>query len=252
MPEPRESALLAGETGILLVAFRLTSGSDLAETLHTRVRENVDNEADEIMWGSPGTLDRGAAHARVDRRSAVARGVGRERGCVAHASRFRRAMDAAAPRACDALSRPRPRSRRKRAGARAAARLEASVSPRAPHGRDPRTRRVRGGRSRELAARRARAPGEHAWRDPVAVVPRGSGDCVFRRALSRRGAPAGGRRADVAGGRSRRQSGRVDLPRDGRQRLRAPEGVRADGRRALARARPPLRGSCARADAPAT
>ncbi len=64
MPEPRESALLAGETGILLVAFRLAPGSDLAETLHTRVRENVDNEADEIMWGSPGTLDRGASHAR--------------------------------------------------------------------------------------------------------------------------------------------------------------------------------------------
>jgi hypothetical protein len=56
VPEPRESALLAGESGILLVAFRLTSGSDLAETLHTRVRENIDNEADEIMWGAPGTL----------------------------------------------------------------------------------------------------------------------------------------------------------------------------------------------------
>jgi lantibiotic modifying enzyme len=56
VPEPRESALLAGETGILLLAFRLRSDSDLAETLHTRIRENVDNEADEIMWGAPGTL----------------------------------------------------------------------------------------------------------------------------------------------------------------------------------------------------
>jgi lantibiotic modifying enzyme len=56
VPEPRESALIAGETGILLVAFRLTAGTDLAATLHTRVRENVDNEADEIMWGAPGTL----------------------------------------------------------------------------------------------------------------------------------------------------------------------------------------------------
>ena len=28
----------------------------LAETLHARVRENVHNEADEIMWGAPGTL----------------------------------------------------------------------------------------------------------------------------------------------------------------------------------------------------
>ena len=55
-PEPRESALLAGETGILLVAYRLAPSAELAETLHTRVRENVHNEADEIMWGSPGTL----------------------------------------------------------------------------------------------------------------------------------------------------------------------------------------------------
>lgn len=56
VPEPRESSLLAGETGILLVAFRLASGPDLADTLHTRVRENVDNEADELMWGAPGTM----------------------------------------------------------------------------------------------------------------------------------------------------------------------------------------------------
>ena len=56
VPEPRESALLAGETGILLVAFRLAPSAELAETLHTRVRENVHNEADEIMWGAPGTL----------------------------------------------------------------------------------------------------------------------------------------------------------------------------------------------------
>ena len=85
------------------------------------------------MWGAPGTLDRGAAHARVDTGPAVARGVGRERGCGSRASRFRRAVDAAALRARDALSRPRARSRRKRPGARAAARLEASVGPRAPN-----------------------------------------------------------------------------------------------------------------------
>ena len=56
LPEPRESALLAGETGILLVAYRVAPSSELADTLHTRVRKNVHNEADEIMWGSPGTL----------------------------------------------------------------------------------------------------------------------------------------------------------------------------------------------------
>jgi len=56
VPEPRESALLAGETGILLVAYRLAPTRDFAETLHRHVRENVHNEADEIMWGSPGTM----------------------------------------------------------------------------------------------------------------------------------------------------------------------------------------------------
>jgi hypothetical protein len=56
LPVPRESALLAGETGILLVAWRLDPADELADDLHARVRANVDNEADEIMWGSPGTL----------------------------------------------------------------------------------------------------------------------------------------------------------------------------------------------------
>jgi lantibiotic modifying enzyme len=56
VPEPRESALLAGETGILLVAFRVAPTRELADTLHTRVRANAHNEADDIMWGTPGTL----------------------------------------------------------------------------------------------------------------------------------------------------------------------------------------------------
>jgi lanthionine synthetase-like protein len=53
---PRESALLTGETGILLVAWRLSPSGELAETLLERVRANVSNEADELMWGVPGTL----------------------------------------------------------------------------------------------------------------------------------------------------------------------------------------------------
>jgi hypothetical protein len=56
LPEPRESALLAGEAGILLVAFRLTRSEEFADALHARVRENLHNEADEIMWGVPGTM----------------------------------------------------------------------------------------------------------------------------------------------------------------------------------------------------
>jgi Lanthionine synthetase C-like protein len=55
-PEPRESSLLCGETGILLVAWRLAPSADLADALLARVRANVANDADEVMWGTPGTL----------------------------------------------------------------------------------------------------------------------------------------------------------------------------------------------------
>ena len=56
LPEPRESSLLCGETGILLTACRIASGSALADDLYERVRANVANEAEELMWGTPGTL----------------------------------------------------------------------------------------------------------------------------------------------------------------------------------------------------
>ena len=55
-PEPRESGLMLGETGILLVAWRLAPSRDLEERLLERVRANVANEADELFWGTPGTL----------------------------------------------------------------------------------------------------------------------------------------------------------------------------------------------------
>jgi hypothetical protein len=64
LPEPPESALLCGETGILLVAWRLAPSAELADGLYSRVRANVDNEAEEVMWGSPGTLI--AARAMLD------------------------------------------------------------------------------------------------------------------------------------------------------------------------------------------
>lgn len=56
LPVPAESGLLTGESGILLVALRLAPSNDLAADLLVRVRANVDNEAEEVMWGSPGTL----------------------------------------------------------------------------------------------------------------------------------------------------------------------------------------------------
>jgi hypothetical protein len=55
LPEPRDSSLLCGEAGILLVAWRLAPSDELANALLERVRANVANEAGEVMWGSPGT-----------------------------------------------------------------------------------------------------------------------------------------------------------------------------------------------------
>jgi lantibiotic modifying enzyme len=56
LPEPKESSLLCGETGILLVACRIARRPRLADDLHSRVLANVSNEAEELMWGTPGTL----------------------------------------------------------------------------------------------------------------------------------------------------------------------------------------------------
>jgi hypothetical protein len=61
LPSKPAASLLCGETGLLLVAWKLAPSSDLADSLFERVRENVHNEADELMWGSPGTIL--AAHA---------------------------------------------------------------------------------------------------------------------------------------------------------------------------------------------
>ena len=56
LPSTAAAGLLSGESGILAVAWRLTGDDGLAHDLLRRVRENVANEADEIMWGAPGTL----------------------------------------------------------------------------------------------------------------------------------------------------------------------------------------------------
>jgi Lanthionine synthetase C-like protein len=64
VPSSAASSLLMGETGPLLVAWRLAPSADIADTLHSRVVENVDSEALEIMWGAPGTML--AARAMLD------------------------------------------------------------------------------------------------------------------------------------------------------------------------------------------
>lgn len=64
LPAERDSALLTGLAGMLLVAFRISPKRALADELHRLVRANVANETDELMWGSPGTLV--AAHLMLD------------------------------------------------------------------------------------------------------------------------------------------------------------------------------------------
>ena len=71
LPSPARAGLLAGEAGILTVAWQLAPDDALADTLFERVTENVQNDANEIMWGSPGTMLAARRHARVDRRHAL-------------------------------------------------------------------------------------------------------------------------------------------------------------------------------------
>jgi hypothetical protein len=64
LPEQKAAALLTGESGLLVVAYKLGPSDELADTLLARVRENAANEAVEIMWGAPGTML--AARAMLD------------------------------------------------------------------------------------------------------------------------------------------------------------------------------------------
>jgi hypothetical protein len=65
VPEPAEASLLMGEAGILLVAWLTRPEDALADRLHELVVSNRDNEADEVMWGAPGTMI--AARIMLDR-----------------------------------------------------------------------------------------------------------------------------------------------------------------------------------------
>jgi lanthionine synthetase-like protein len=55
-PEPTRPALFMGESGILLVLWRLEPSEETADDLHALVLENLSNPANEVMWGAPGTL----------------------------------------------------------------------------------------------------------------------------------------------------------------------------------------------------
>jgi len=59
-PEPRDSGLFVGEVGILLVAWKL-GNTEYLDDLRRRLLANVDNEAEEVFWGAPGSLIAAAA-----------------------------------------------------------------------------------------------------------------------------------------------------------------------------------------------
>ena len=50
------ASLLCGETGTLLVAFRVAPDPALADDLYALVAGNVANPTDDLNWGAPGTL----------------------------------------------------------------------------------------------------------------------------------------------------------------------------------------------------
>jgi lantibiotic modifying enzyme len=56
LPPQKRSGLLCGESGLLIVAWLLAPSDELADDLLELVRQNIGNEANELMWGVPGTL----------------------------------------------------------------------------------------------------------------------------------------------------------------------------------------------------
>jgi Lanthionine synthetase C-like protein len=64
-PVSTHASLFDGDSGILLVAYLLEPAADLADALHARVSDNWDNETNELMNGSPGTMI--AAKVMLDR-----------------------------------------------------------------------------------------------------------------------------------------------------------------------------------------
>jgi hypothetical protein len=55
-PEPTRPALYMGESGILLVLWRLDPRPGTADDLHALVLDNLSNPANDVMWGAPGTF----------------------------------------------------------------------------------------------------------------------------------------------------------------------------------------------------
>ena len=65
LPHPAHASLFHGESGILLVLYGLTPQAELADSLYEQVLANVENDANEVFWGAPGTMI--AARTMLDR-----------------------------------------------------------------------------------------------------------------------------------------------------------------------------------------
>lgn len=63
-PMSTNASLYFGESGLLLVGYKLAPSTELADALHSLVRQNWDCETNELMSGSPGTML--AAKAMLD------------------------------------------------------------------------------------------------------------------------------------------------------------------------------------------
>ncbi len=243
LPEPRDSALFLGEAGIVLVAWRLAASTVLADHLYALVRANVDNPAEEVFWGAPGTLMAAramlewtgderwqeasdeTAEALLSRRRAdglwVQRLYGQEMTSLTPPHGLVGIVQALVP----VLDRKRGRSLRRDTSAI----LE-------------RTAVVDNGAANWPPRPRPELPGPDGqirlqW---CAGAP---GDRHRGRGVPGRRAPARGRGARVACRPARDGEGPVHLSRHGRQRLRVAEDVRTNRRRAMARPCAPFCGT---------
>ena len=190
------TSLFFGEAGLLTVAYRLAPSDELADRLFARVTENTHNDANELMWGAPGTML--IAHAMHE-------WTGDQRWSDAWAE------------SADEVRRRRdehglwtqhlgkaPPQRMLGAAHGAVSNQLALLQALAGRGRARRRADARANRDRRRAARQL-ADGQRAaprtqGPDPGAVVPRRTGDRQLRGLVPPGGAPARRRGAHLASG----------------------------------------------------
>jgi lantibiotic modifying enzyme len=56
LPAPAYAALFHGESGILVVLSQLAPSDEVGDRLYERIIANVENEANDVFWGAPGTM----------------------------------------------------------------------------------------------------------------------------------------------------------------------------------------------------